>query len=461
MIEKLMLHLQYEAELAGIKLPLDAAVKRLHPGSKEGAAIQQLAKLRTILLTEGHMVPPKAKAKNKRGPEYNPQLRGYIRPDGAGPYETRVVGWGEKIVDLSKNIENPGIYRGSGKYPRHKKGASLSTSQSTSMNEDDQADDDSGDESPIVNKSKLMVTLRLNPKHLAMFSAGHGNRYEASDSQQAKVNKEDGKAIHDVAREVGVTKHDDFKDDGDESDDGSVDGAEQKPLLKAIKRERFDSQDAYGDAGGFVDGAGYSTSNTSQNWLGDGEIMMNGVNDSYGGGRMMSYESAVSSLAGPAPFNTFNGFNLPGSFGGSGLGCSSTGCHQYNIYNGSSMVNSGLYDSHAAMSMSLATNGENGGNMGMPAQYFPSYPYCQVSVNMKTKVHNAFGSPLEQAPKTGGNGSVIGDSVQQPPVEPSTSRVPETKSSSNYCASEIGPRGETEDYDVGDFLSDDIFETSN
>jgi hypothetical protein len=121
MTEKLMLHLVYECEVAGIKLPWDAAVKRLHPGSKEGAATQHLGKLRTILLTEGHLVPPKARTRNRLAADNSPDIRGYIRPDGAGPYETREVGWDEKIEDLSKSIENPEIIRGSGRYPRNKK----------------------------------------------------------------------------------------------------------------------------------------------------------------------------------------------------------------------------------------------------------------------------------------------------------------------------------------------------
>lgn len=121
MTEKLMLHLVYESEVAGIKLPWDAAVKRLHPGSKEGAATQHLNKLRTILLTEGHLVPPKARTRNRLASENNPEIRGYIRPDGAGPFETREVGWDEKIEDLVKSIENPEIIRGSGRYPRTKK----------------------------------------------------------------------------------------------------------------------------------------------------------------------------------------------------------------------------------------------------------------------------------------------------------------------------------------------------
>ncbi len=58
MVEKLLLHLQYECHCEGIKLPWDKVVHRLSTGSSGQSALQHINKLRDILITEGHMVPP-------------------------------------------------------------------------------------------------------------------------------------------------------------------------------------------------------------------------------------------------------------------------------------------------------------------------------------------------------------------------------------------------------------------
>ena len=380
MIEKLMLHLQYEAEMAGIKLPLDAAVKRLHPGSKEGAAIQQLAKLRTILLTEGHMVPPKAKARNKRGPEYDPQLRGYIRPEGAGPYETRIVGWGEKIVDLTKNIENPGIYRGSGKYPRQKKGAS----QLSSLNEDDQVEYKSDNDSHNFAKPRLIVTIKINPKHLAKIAAGTGNYQAVHNDQKPKAHKYNDEVGHHTA-EVDIPKHHDIEALRERFNGTNDDEADQKPLHRVIKGENFNKQDSSEEVGGFVDGAGYSSLNKSENWPKTGhsgnEVMQSSANVSYGSQEMMSYESAVGSLVGPSQSNTFSSVRLSDGFSGNQPMYSSAGFDQYNMYKGMSLINAGPFVLDTGTTMGFVTSVGNG-DIGMATQLYPAYPYYQVRAAM-------------------------------------------------------------------------------
>jgi len=117
MMEKLILHLQYEAQRAGIDLPWDKAMERFNPGSSAMAATQMLAKMRDYLITEGHMVPPLIGKKGAAAAK--PDVRGYIRDlKKDNPKATREVLWGEEIEDRSENLEVPGIIRGSGQYRR-------------------------------------------------------------------------------------------------------------------------------------------------------------------------------------------------------------------------------------------------------------------------------------------------------------------------------------------------------
>lgn len=116
MVEKLMLHLQYECHRAGLKLPWDKAVDRLSTGSSGASALQHLNKLRDILITEGHMVPPLL---GKYTIPQDPTVRGYTRDMNAEkPTDTRVVRWGEHIEDRKENLEVEGVIRGSGNYRR-------------------------------------------------------------------------------------------------------------------------------------------------------------------------------------------------------------------------------------------------------------------------------------------------------------------------------------------------------
>jgi hypothetical protein len=370
MFEKLILHLQYEAEVAGIKLPWNAAVNRLHVGSNEGAATQQLAKLREILLTEGHMVPPKAKVKNKRRLEYSPQIRGYIRPDGAGPYETRLVGWGESIVDLTESIENPGIYRGSGRYPR-KNGVGQAMHCDGS-------------------KPSLTVTLKLNPTHLAKFPAGTGKVQPISDIQPVNdaqpVN--DPQAVHHGEGKNHITKQDDFEGGGEEFDSDNDDAADQNARVAIVKTEGLDDHGADADNKGIANEVdGYMPYHT-QNWLNGGlartlnpSTSSNGLYDAE---RMGSFHPAVGVNASHNGFGAFAGFNpSAGGFTGHHVVYSPGVINEYNTYNGSSMIGSNSYVAPAALSMGLAMTVGHGYGMGMPTQLHPSYPHYEVRSDSK------------------------------------------------------------------------------
>lgn len=116
MVEKLLLHLQYECHRAGIKLPWDNVVERLSTGSSGTSALQHINKMRDVLITEGHMVPPLL---GKYSVPQDLTVRGYIRDlDAEKPTDTKVVRWGEKVEDRKTNLEVEGVIRGSGNYRR-------------------------------------------------------------------------------------------------------------------------------------------------------------------------------------------------------------------------------------------------------------------------------------------------------------------------------------------------------
>ena len=115
MIEKLLLHLQYECQRMGVQLPWDKIVHRLKPGSSGASAMQHLNKLRDVLVGEGHMVPPLIGKLGATVPEDTP--RGYIRDlSSQDPYVTKKVMWSDYVEDRRESLVIPGIVRGSGAY---------------------------------------------------------------------------------------------------------------------------------------------------------------------------------------------------------------------------------------------------------------------------------------------------------------------------------------------------------
>ena len=97
MIEKLILHVQYECHRRGLQIPWDHVVHRLSPGSSGPSALQYLNKLRDVLVIEGHMVPPLL---GKVTVKQDPSIRGYIRDmNDEIPTTTRTVRWDEKCED--------------------------------------------------------------------------------------------------------------------------------------------------------------------------------------------------------------------------------------------------------------------------------------------------------------------------------------------------------------------------
>ncbi|KAK0122386.1 hypothetical protein ONS95_010626 [Cadophora gregata] len=114
MIDKLVLHIQYECHKQGVQIPWDSIVHRLNPGSSGPSATQMLNKLRDVLVTEGHMIPP---VLGKATSPVDPTLRGYIRDmDSPYPTKTKAVRWTDDVTDRKESLVVPGLVRGSGKY---------------------------------------------------------------------------------------------------------------------------------------------------------------------------------------------------------------------------------------------------------------------------------------------------------------------------------------------------------
>ncbi|EHK98895.1 hypothetical protein GLAREA_05581 [Glarea lozoyensis ATCC 20868] len=118
MMEKLMLHVQYECQRQGVQIPWDKVVHRLSPGSSGATAQQHLNKIRDILVGEGHMVPPLIGKLGAPAPPDTP--RGYVRDlSSDDPHVTRKVLWSEETEDLKESLVVPGVIRGSGAYRKY------------------------------------------------------------------------------------------------------------------------------------------------------------------------------------------------------------------------------------------------------------------------------------------------------------------------------------------------------
>lgn len=117
MMEKFILNMVYEFRRSEITIPWDKIAHRQRPGSSGAAAMQHVNKLREILITEGHLVPPPFGKKNA----FDPNIRGYIRDmNSEDPKATRSVTWDEEIEDLKESLVIPGVTRGSGTYRRNR-----------------------------------------------------------------------------------------------------------------------------------------------------------------------------------------------------------------------------------------------------------------------------------------------------------------------------------------------------
>ncbi|KAI1007618.1 hypothetical protein K3495_g613 [Podosphaera aphanis] len=113
MMEKLLLNVQYECFKAKLRIPWDEIVHRLEPGCSGPSAVQMLNKLRDVLITEGHMIPPAM----GNGIQPDPDVRGYVRDLESGiPGSTRILRWDENYPNASESLCDSGFVRGSGNY---------------------------------------------------------------------------------------------------------------------------------------------------------------------------------------------------------------------------------------------------------------------------------------------------------------------------------------------------------
>lgn len=137
-MEKLIMCIDYECSLAGIRLPWNAAVSRLNPGSSGEAAKQFLTKERDKLIAEGHLVPPLPSSGKNSSHKIDKSVRGYVREEN-NPSAVRTLGWKEKYVHPRKNRDT-GIIYGSGNY-RKAQQQQKNREDAKRMTEDDDIDD--------------------------------------------------------------------------------------------------------------------------------------------------------------------------------------------------------------------------------------------------------------------------------------------------------------------------------
>lgn len=123
MMDKLVLHIQYECHLANVKIPWDKVAHRLNPGSSGPAIVQFLNKQRDVLVAEGHMIPPNM---GKSKAVYDDTIRGYVRDMAeVVPTRVRALPWNEKYEDKKESLVVPGMILGSGRYERNKENRTL------------------------------------------------------------------------------------------------------------------------------------------------------------------------------------------------------------------------------------------------------------------------------------------------------------------------------------------------
>lgn len=105
MVDKLVLHMQYELARHKIDVPWDVIAHRMHPGTSGSAVLQHFNRMRATLLAEGHLIPPPLPKPGSRQP-VNPLIRGHVRkyPDGSDITTMRPVPYTEPMDDLKINI---------------------------------------------------------------------------------------------------------------------------------------------------------------------------------------------------------------------------------------------------------------------------------------------------------------------------------------------------------------------
>ncbi|RDL33997.1 uncharacterized protein BP5553_08365 [Venustampulla echinocandica] len=217
MIEKLLLHVQYECQRAGLPIPWDKVVKRLTPGSSGTAAVQHLNRLRDVIVSEGHMVPPLL---GKLGTAQDPRIRGYIRDmDEESPIATRIVDWNETIEDRKENLVVPGVVRGSGNYRRRRQ-------QQTEIKTEPTGDEPFNSESANIKQSGGGRRSRLPKKLQEDRSIANARKANRPPSKAKRATKGKADATTTNVQEVGATELD--------SDDDYDPKATQKP--KAPRR---------------------------------------------------------------------------------------------------------------------------------------------------------------------------------------------------------------------------------
>lgn len=114
-MEKLLLTIQYECTVNGIRVPWDQIAHRFHAGSTGDSIIQHLTRLRPQLIAEGHLVPP-APCKPGALDPADRVIRGFIRDDTQPPASefepgTRPVYYSEPVEDLKEPLPDYHLWK--------------------------------------------------------------------------------------------------------------------------------------------------------------------------------------------------------------------------------------------------------------------------------------------------------------------------------------------------------------
>ncbi|KAG9236120.1 hypothetical protein BJ875DRAFT_526798 [Amylocarpus encephaloides] len=217
MMEKLILHLQYECQREGIQLPWDKTVHRLMPGSSGTAALQYLNRLRGFLVTEGHLVPPLI---GKLGSPQESNIRGYIRDMSSDDItQTRVVGWDESIEDLKESLVVPGIVRGSGIYRQKMVEERDGLSKETAVKVDDV--------NPGSASKKSKNTLRKHRAHSSVSCVKYPSPESTSDNTASNTILKTPKRKSRSTKRLSESKNNDRESDSDEVDPADLDSDDE------------------------------------------------------------------------------------------------------------------------------------------------------------------------------------------------------------------------------------------
>jgi hypothetical protein len=244
MMEKLMLHVQYECQRQGVQIPWDKVVHRLSPGSSGATAQQHLNKLRDQLVTEGHMVPPLI---GKLGVPAPDAPRGYIRDmTSDDPHLTKEVFWSDHVEDRKESLIEPGIIRGSGAYRKYE--VEVKTHVKRTLSKFNIKDEPIPEDLAVIASKPFKYEGVRKGNTLRPGSGFHKTKYAGREEPSQKVNPRGAAKRGNLARSKQAEA--DIDDLGDEKGTASSARAGKAPSRKPrptrstlVKEEEEEEED--------------------------------------------------------------------------------------------------------------------------------------------------------------------------------------------------------------------------